>query len=34
MTNIMMRFFKFFSLKGCGSCSILSHYDMDMYLWY
>ena len=34
MKNMIMNIFKFFSLKHCSSSSVLSHYDLGMYLWY
>ena len=34
MKNFMMNVLKYFSLKGCDSNSVLSHYDLNMYLWY
>ena len=34
MKNTIMNIFKLFSLKNCSNSSVLSHYDLGMYLWY
>ena len=34
MKNMIMNIFKFFSLKNCSNSSVLSHYDLGMFLWY
>ena len=34
MKNMMMNILKFFNLKDCSNSSVLSHYDLNMYLWY
>ena len=33
MKNFMMYVLKLFGMKGCSS-SVMSYYDLDMYMWY
>ena len=34
MKNFMMNVMRFFRMKGCSSSSVMSYYDLDMYMWY
>ena len=34
MKNFVMKVLALLEMKDCSYSSVLSHYDLDMYLWY